>query len=208
MSSATPEVPAANPPAKNSNKLLIGLGIGAAFCCLMIPVAIVLFPMFAVLFAGMAAGGSLSACKAKQAEAEATLKSLYVGERSYWAEYNFYTSDLKAIGFAPPADAKFVYGFAESGPGRSPGGDYDEKRQSSDKLGSEIAPHDSHGVSLTFRDLPNKTIVYDDRFVAGAAGKIGLIDEADLWVIDQTGTLTHVHDACASAGSSPPRDRD
>jgi type IV pilus assembly protein PilA len=48
-------------------------------------------------------------CKAKQAEAKSSLGSIRVGQEAYFAEYDTYSANLTAIGFAVKGDPNYTY---------------------------------------------------------------------------------------------------
>lgn len=57
-------------------------------------------------------------CRSMQTEAKANLKSLYVAEESYRAEFDTYDKDTKKLGFEPHGGAKtrYRYEILEAGP--------------------------------------------------------------------------------------------
>ncbi len=48
-------------------------------------------------------------CKAKQAEAKSSLGSIRVAQEAYFAEYDTYSTDQDAIGFATQGDNRYTY---------------------------------------------------------------------------------------------------
>ena len=48
-------------------------------------------------------------CKAKQSEAKANLGAMRVGQEAYYAEYDTYTTNKVAIGFATKGAARYTY---------------------------------------------------------------------------------------------------
>ena len=131
----------------------IAFGVGL---CLVIPV-------IGILTAVAIPSFSQYKCRSKQAEARATLSQLYVAERAFFAENDYFTSDLAAIGFKPLDSPRYIYGFAQAGPSvraTHPAG-YDETRDASVMLPGvdKSKMLDSHGSALTASDLPNDTYV-------------------------------------------------
>ncbi|HBR70807.1 TPA: hypothetical protein DIC20_00635 [Candidatus Dependentiae bacterium] len=52
--------------------------------------------------------------RAKRAEAQINLASLYAAEKAYWVENNAYTNDLKELGWRPEGKIHYTYGFGGS----------------------------------------------------------------------------------------------
>ncbi len=52
--------------------------------------------------------------RAKRAEAQVNLSSLYAAEKAYWVENNAYTNDLTALGWNPEGKTHYTYGFGGS----------------------------------------------------------------------------------------------
>src|SRR3954464_15637515 len=136
---------------KPKSKWLIGcMIVGGVFLCLIVPITGILAAIAIPNFMKFQ-------CKSKQSEAKTTLRSLYYAEQSFYAEHNFYTSDLKAINFESYGAHHYLFGFSEAGPGNLRKGeepaDYDESRQTSGTVS------DKHGSPLTVDDLPSGTVV-------------------------------------------------
>jgi type IV pilus assembly protein PilA len=53
--------------------------------------------------------------KSKQAEVKGNLAGIFTGEKSFLAEWNMYTGDLRNIGFNPEGNIRYHVGFAGAG---------------------------------------------------------------------------------------------
>lgn len=147
-------------------------------------------------------------CKSKQSEAKSELRSLYVAEKSFQAEWGFYTSDLVALNWSPSTRTpRYVYGFYYHGPEDVSGGpsDHDIERASTDdedvvaKGGySTSLMVTSDGEDLTYDFLPEDSFVERGEFVAAAVGDIRADDVSglDVHLIDQDGKLEVLEDDC------------
>ena len=208
MSANPPNVPGAQgygygaPQKKGGGGMKTALLIGCvALACVMIPIvgvlAMIAIPNFMKF-----------SCKAKQSEAKTHLAGLYTAEKAFYGEYNFYTSDLKALNWAPDGSPVYLVGFAYAGPedlreSETVPSDHDIDR--ADSSNAEILARGgyttvrmktSDGGALTSSDLPEDTWVERDRFIAGAVGDIDNDGTLDIWTIDETKRISNVTDDC------------
>lgn len=109
--------------------------------------------------------------KAKRTESYMNLKSLYMAEKSYFADNGVYTDDLELLGWEPGSGHLYTYGFPGS----------EEKNY---KAGSLKTPPTT--LSLGF--------VNEKGFVAVAAADIDGDAAFDIVTIDQDGTIKVVQD--------------
>ena len=152
-------------------------------------------------------------CKSKQAEAKVNLSGLFTAEKAFYGEYGFYTTDLKALNWAPDGSPVYLYGFVEEGPDRVPAGvappaDYDPSRKDTSDptviggMYSTSKMRNSNGSALSPEDLPSDAVVSESGFVAAAIGDIdpdGSYSSAgtlDMWTIDETRRLQSIDDDC------------
>jgi Tfp pilus assembly protein PilE len=146
-------------------------------------------------------------CKSMQTEAKANLRGLYIAEKSFYAENNFYTSDLVALRWAPSGNPKYVYGFyyplEETSRGPE---DHDPER--SDTANEDVLAQGGYTTSkmttlsgdpLSGEDLPEDSEVTTGAFVAAAVGdvKADSFGNLDVWLIDQDGNVTNDEDDCS-----------
>lgn len=146
-------------------------------------------------------------CKSMQSEAKVNLRGLYVAEKSFYAEYNSYTSDLVALDWKPTGDPRYVYGFyyplEESSRGPE---DHDPDR--SDSANDDVLALGGYtldkavtqgGDPLSGEDLPEVSEVSTNAFVAAAVGdvKADSFGTLDVWLIDQDGNVTNDEDDCS-----------
>lgn len=146
-------------------------------------------------------------CKSMQSEAKTNLRQLLTAQRSFQAEYGFYTSDLVLLGFNPGPSPRYVYGFyypIEDTPGNAPA-DHDPER--SDTTHDEVVAKGGYsnervktqdGDPLTVEDLPEDSFVERDEFVAAAVGdiKTDSFGNLDMWTADDKGEILNVEDDC------------
>lgn len=200
MADPNPQSPGA-PPAKKSNAvmitcliaaLVVGCG-GIGVIGILVKVAMPNFKRFE--------------CKSLQTEAKANLKSLHVAQRSFQAEYGFYTSDLVLLGFHPGEKPRYVYGFyypIEDAPSGAPS-DHDPER--SDTTNDDVVAKGGYslervktkdGDSLTVEDLPEDSFVERNEFLAAAVGDVNSdsFGNLDIWTIDQDGAMLNVENDC------------
>ena len=151
-------------------------------------------------------------CKSKRSEAKVHLAGIWAAEQSFRAEYGYYTSDLKALGWSPDGTPNYLYGFSRQGPNGLPPEslrgpvDYDPSRMDTSdpaRIGGRHQTHkmkDLDGTMLTAMDLPTGTLVEADHFIAGAVGDIDTDRPLrfDVLVIDETKTLRVIEDDCSN----------
>lgn len=153
-------------------------------------------------------------CKAKQSEAKTNLSGLFVAEKAFYGEYNFYTTDLKALNWQPDGSPMYLYGFVEAGPDRLPAGvtppsDYDPSRKDTSDpttIGgfySTSKMRDNMGSPLSDAQFPEDAVVTDSGFVAAAIGDIAPggsysgQPELDVWTINEVKMLIAVDNDCS-----------
>lgn len=190
-------------PKKKSNKWLIGclVGAGLLFC--------VFIPVVGVLAAIAVPNFMKFKCKSLQSEAKVSLMSLRTAEEAFHAEHGYYTSDLVALEWQPFGSPRYLYGFADAGPGNvrraEAPGDYDETRQHTAALASPTFDTskmvDRNGSKLAPEDFPD-SFVERDHFIAAAVADIKDTRDGhlDTWTIDEKGDLKNDYDACTGVG--------
>lgn len=153
-------------------------------------------------------------CKSKQSEAKTNLTGIFVSEKAFYGEYSFYTTDLKALNWAPDGAPAYLYGFAEAGPDRLPSGatappDHDTSRKDTSDpaviggLYSTVKMRDTTGSPLEAANLPPDAVVTESGFTAAAIGDID-IDSSyggpslDIWTIDEMRSLRVVDNDCSN----------
>jgi type II secretory pathway pseudopilin PulG len=152
-------------------------------------------------------------CKSKQSEAKTNLAGIWVAEKSFYGEYGFYTTDLKALNWSPDGAPAYLYGFAEEGPDRLPGeatppSDYDPSRKDTSDptviggLYSTVKMRDVNGSPLTGADLPADAVVTESGFTAAAIGDVDTDSSyggasLDVWTIDEVRMLRVVDNDCS-----------
>ena len=146
-------------------------------------------------------------CKSMQSEAKTNLRSLYTAQKSFYAEYDYYTSDLVALNWQPYGTPRYIYGFyypLEDAPANAPS-DHDPDR--SDTTHDDVVRQGGYqltkamtqdGDPLTVDDLPEDSYVERREFVAAAVGdvKSDSFGNLDVWTIDQDGNVSVVEDDC------------
>lgn len=178
--------------------LLIGC---VAIACLLVPVVGVIAAIAIPNFMKFQ-------CLSKQSEAKSNLSGLFTAEKAFYSEYNFYSSDLKAIHWSPDGEPAYLYGFAYSGPedlreAEPVPADHDIDR--ADTTNAELLARGGYrttkmktsgGAALTSSDLPEDTWVERDRFIAGAVGDLDSDGTLDIWTIDESKGLQVVSNDC------------
>jgi len=154
-------------------------------------------------------------CKSKQSEAKVNLSGLFTAEKAFYGEYGFYTTDLKALNWAPDGSPMYLYGFVEEGPDRVPSGvtppvDYDTSRKDTSDptviggMYNTSKMRDSLGGALSPEDLPADAVVSESGFVAAAIGDVDPdgsysgLSNLDVWTIDESRTLLVVENDCTN----------
>ena len=148
-------------------------------------------------------------CKSMQSEAKTNLSGLFTAEKAFFGEYNFYTSDLVALNWAPDGAPKYLYGFAYNGPddvreSETPS-DYDDLR--ADTAVSDVVDSGSYstinmktqdGDALDESFLPDESFVGRNEFKAAAVGDIRAdsAGKLDIWTVDHYKMLSNVENDC------------
>lgn len=127
-------------------------------------------------------------------EIKVALSSMYTAEKAYYAEYNRYSSDLKAIGWLPdPGEMNIKIGFAEASVGEVNDGEDPEGRMDSDFLEAMSVPDASYGYSKWAQGLSLKNLsgqcrngcrASEHRFEIMAVSRTGPGGEPEVWVIN------------------------
>lgn len=122
------------------------------------------------------------------------LAALYTAEKAFYAEYNRYTSDLKAIGWFPDAgDLDIKYGFAEPSVGAVTEGEAPEENMDSDYLLKNPTTDGSFSYSKWAQGLSLKNLsgqcrngcrAAEHRFEIMAVSRTGPKGEPEVWVIN------------------------
>ena len=115
--------------------------------------------------------------KSKRSEAYMTLRSLYLAEKSYWAEHGTYTNVLQgqnSLGWKPEGVLQYTYGF--------PGAE-----------GTNFVTGALKGANAALTGNANA-----QSFTASAVGDIDGDGDPDILTIDQNGTITLVKDDLAT----------
>lgn len=115
--------------------------------------------------------------KSKRSEAYMTLRSLYLSEKSYWAEHGSYTNKLQgpdSLGWKPEGTLQYTYGF--------PGSE-----------GTNFVSGALKGSSSALTGSANA-----GSFTASAVGDIDGDGDPDLLTIDQNGNIMLVKDDLAT----------
>lgn len=152
-------------------------------------------------------------CKAKQSEAKTNLSGLYTAEKAFFAEYGFFTTDLKSVNWAPDGTPRYVFGFsAPSAPRtdpRLPGLD-PTRRTTLDPRVRENNYSSGRMIALDQRPLTDADLARGDAaasattsgFLALAVGDIDSDSGAeplfDVWSIDEARRLTAVSNDCTN----------
>lgn len=142
--------------------------------------------------------------KAKQSEAKANLGGLYTGMQTFFAEYNAYYGDFRAIGFSMDGPLNYNVGFNAShvpGPATHPSPTYKSKAavqfNAKTHCGAGKGQNPNcKALSGTFQTITGTSIKNGAtaNFKAGAAANLDGDTTLDVWTIDQTKAFTHVTD--------------
>lgn len=127
-------------------------------------------------------------------EIKTQLASLYTAEKAFYAEYNRYSSDLKAIGWLPdPGESDVKVGFAEATTGEVIEGEDPEARMDSDYLQQQSIPDASYTYSkwadgLSVKNLSgqcrNGCRASEHRFEIMAVSRTGPQGKPEVWTIN------------------------
>lgn len=202
-------------PQNNTGKAAAAAGMGAGIVVALAVVGCMGVGMIGILAAIAIPNFLKFQCKSKQSEAKVNLSGIFTAQKSFYGEYNFYTTDLVSINWTPDGMPLYVYGFAEAGPmeenlpksiAEVPR-DYDPDRKdtaSPDVISSTYSTtkmRDLSGKVLTGKDLPPDTTADASGFLAGAVGDVD-VDHAsprlDIWTIDQNKTLRVISNDCTN----------
>jgi type IV pilus assembly protein PilA len=115
--------------------------------------------------------------KSKRSEAYMTLRSLYMAEKAYWAEFGRYTNVLRGadgLGWKPEGMLQYTYGF----PGQE-------------------GVNNFVGALKTPSGALEGAHVNDGGFVITAAGDIDGDGKPDVLTVDQSGTIVVLRDDLA-----------
>lgn len=127
-------------------------------------------------------------------EIKTQLSSLYTAEKAFYAEYNRYSSDLKAIGWLPdPGESDVKVGFAEGTTGEVIEGEDPEARMDSDYLQQQSIPEAAYTYSkwadgLSVKNLSgqcrNGCRASEHRFEIMAVSRTGPQGKPEVWTIN------------------------
>ncbi len=128
-------------------------------------------------------------CRAKQSEAKSNLKALFQAQKSWFAEYDEYSS-LDKIGFDPEPGNRYTY--------CNGGGDC---RKCEDGVGSGFEKNMCNGTAPTEDECdPNAAHtgenVPDDKFTSCATGNIDNNADFDAWRINDANRLVNDDNDC------------
>lgn len=150
-------------------------------------------------------------CRSSQSEAKINLSGLFRAEKTFWHEYEFYTSDLVAIDWYPDGSPQYVYGFVEASARASdervPG--LDPTRRTT--LDSRVVGDKRYSLARTktvggrefseddFKRLVPAAFATSNGFLAFAIGdpdSDGKHERFDVWTIDNEKHLESVSNDC------------
>jgi type IV pilus assembly protein PilE len=153
--------------------------------------------------------------KSRQSEAKIALSAIYVSEKQFGTEFNYYTACLNKAGFVAQSDRYYAIGFEGGRAGLhkcGATGDLQCNSISSPSLDCTTTPvgyayaatqkmsdtllTDANLVKPTGVTLPNSvadlTGVGKVAFSVGAAGSVSNSGTPDMWYIDQNKTLINI----------------
>ena len=140
--------------------------------------------------------------KALQSEAKILLAGVYIQQKSFFADFNSYTSAVYGAdkSFGDIKVSRYKFGFAKPVPLENEinllvtkaGTPVDITAINSDKL--NLVPSYENSVQLEFEKLAEKygCFVEKEKFKACAIGYLGLEDKLDVWTIDQDKNVVNV----------------
>lgn len=127
-------------------------------------------------------------------EIKTSLASMYTAEKAFYAEYNRYSSDLKAIGWMPdPGESNVKVGFVEGSTGEVIEGEDPEARMDSDYLQQQSIPDAAYTYSkwadgLSLKNLSgqcrNGCRASEHRFEIMAVSRTGPHGQPEVWTIN------------------------
>jgi hypothetical protein len=134
-----------------------------------------------------------SVAKSRQAEAKVILSSIYFAEVSFKAEFDSYTTDLVSTGFSSESFKSPFYfcGFA------MPMNDKIEYVPSLDQTridSSFVTKNLPLNYEKLRKAIPTSTTANKDRFSVACVGNIDYDETLDIWVVDETKTITNIVD--------------
>ncbi len=130
--------------------------------------------------------------RSQQAEAKASLGSVFKAQKAFFADRDTYSDNLAAIGWVPEGDSRYIIGFTSDGvPGASGINDTAELATiTAVSTTYLIAPG---GLPLTEMDLPTAPVA-PDAFTIGAAGNIDGDPTLDQWTLNDANAMVAVQD--------------
>lgn len=142
--------------------------------------------------------------KARQAEAKTSLSSIYTANKSFFAEYQGYTSSLAAMGYAPEGELRYNSGW-DNNKGECPGnytGTCNTKSSfidicatiKSDGVKSCWLMNGTNGAqpdSIANSEVPSAASY--QKFKAGASAYVRGAN-ADTWTINETKSIENTYD--------------
>ncbi len=150
-------------------------------------------------------------CRSKQGEAKSGLGTLFVTEKTFFAEHNTFATDLVNLNWKPEGEPLYLFGFKDPGyPTDAPLGitNWDPERKSTVHASVIGSPSyystsrmvDLGGTALDNTDLP-ASFAEGQQFLIGAAADPGP-DAAgsvilDLWSINHRREMNTVQNDCA-----------
>jgi len=142
-------------------------------------------------------------------EVKTSLSSMYTAEKAFFAEYNRYSSDLKAIGWEPsPGEMNVKVGFADTGVvANLTEGEEPDTRMDSDFYVDQSTPDISYGYSKWAEGLSLKNLsghcrngcrASENRFEIMAVSRTGPKGEPEVWVINDDKEIIKVEEKVES----------
>lgn len=162
----------------------------------------VLAALFAVAFENSRTFG----CRSKQSEAKTNLSGMFTAEKSFYGEYDSYSTDLVSVNWMPDGTPFYLYGFAAPSSDHEtelrtliPG--YDPSRASTDHPGVIGSPARFGTSRMVAQNLirpllPPDALLTRRTFKAAAVGNIDGDATLDVWTMDDEKRLTNVINDC------------
>jgi type IV pilus assembly protein PilA len=149
-------------------------------------------------------------CRAKQSEPKASLAAFFTAEKSFFAEYNTYGTDLVSVDWIPDGSPLYIYGMSQTFPAAGSVASlntWDPTRNNTMNAGVIAVParystaktKDLAGAQLVVGDLPTTAVSGQD-FTAGAAGDIDTDPgiSLDQWVMNSQKILLNTENDCST----------